>query len=61
MLPKKPHDKDKSILDPFVVVDIAGHKADKQSQRSPVIQNNGWSSLIQEIDCLQSVFLFTAE
>ena len=41
MLPKKPHDKEKSILDPFVLVNIVGLKMDKQCQKTPVIQNNG--------------------
>jgi Ca2+-dependent lipid-binding protein len=41
-LPKKPGDKAKMILDPFVVVDIVGIPVDKQSERTRTIENNGF-------------------
>jgi len=41
-LPKKQGDKAKAILDPFVVVDVIGHPADRQTDKTKKIENDGF-------------------
>ena len=40
-LPKKKGDKTKSILDPYVKIEIFGVKADYQELKTEVVKNNG--------------------